>query len=163
MHGSIDTSSALASGVPLVIRQAAFIPQGRSERRVMTCLGRRRDGGQRDIELWEAPLSKRKSQSCCGRRPDHDGTLGFDKGAREPRIHTTRSAVNRPHTICQKIWHLIGAGPKHETRKERDIYTTRSRILSALIYRVSHIINRVRLYAFAFAISTEHAAQTRHR
>jgi len=111
MHGSIDTSSALASGVPLVIRQAAFIPQGRSERRVMTCLGRRRDGGQRDIELWEAPLSKRKSQSCCGRRPDHDGTLGFDKGAREPRIHTTRSAVNRPHTICQKIWHLIGAGP----------------------------------------------------
>ena len=112
MHGSIDTSSALASGVPLVIRQAAFIPQGRSERRVMTCLGRRRDGGQRDIELWEAPLSKRKSQSCCGRRPDHDGTLGFDKGAREPRIHTTRSAVNRPHTICQKIWHLIGAGPR---------------------------------------------------
>ena len=114
MHGSIDTSSALASGVPLVIRQAAFIPQGRSERRVMTCLGRRRDGGQRDIELWEAPLSKRKSQSCCGRRPDHDGTLGFDKGAREPRIHTTRSAVNRPHTICQKIWHLIGAGPAED-------------------------------------------------
>ena len=120
MHGSIDTSSALASGVPLVIRQAAFIPQGRSERRVMTCLGRRRDGGQRDIELWEAPLSKRKSQSCCGRRPDHDGTLGFDKGAREPRIHTTRSAVNRPHTICQKIWHLIGAGPRGET-ESRDV------------------------------------------
>lgn len=65
----------------------------------------------RDIELCEALLSKRKAQSCCGRRPDHDGTLGFDKSAREPRIHTTRSAVNSPHTICQKIWHLIGAGP----------------------------------------------------
>ena len=47
--------------------------------------GRRRP---RDIELWEALLSKRKAQSCCGRRPGHDGTLGFDKSAREPRIHT---------------------------------------------------------------------------